>query len=39
MDNGMLELVMDDDNSQVNVGKKLYLDGGNFNLDLFNYNF
>lgn len=37
MDNGTLELVMDDDNSQVNVGKKLYLDGGNLNLDLSNY--
>jgi hypothetical protein len=37
MDNGTLELVMDDDNSQVNVGKKLYLDGGSLNLDLSNY--
>ncbi|MBT2282372.1 S-layer homology domain-containing protein [Paenibacillus polymyxa] len=37
MDNGTLELVMDDDSSQLNVGRKLYIDGGSLNLDLSNY--
>jgi len=34
---GNLDIAMDDDNSQVNVDGLLYLDGGDLNLDLSNY--
>lgn len=37
MDKGTLELVVADGNSQLNVGRKLYIDGGSLNLDLSNY--
>jgi len=37
MDNGTLELVVADGNSQLNVGRKLYIDGGSLKLDLSNY--
>lgn len=37
MDNGTLELVVADGNSQLNVGRKLYIDGGILKLDLSNY--
>ncbi len=37
MDSGTLEMVMNSDNSQVNVGKMLYLDGGSLHLDFSNY--
>lgn len=37
MEAGTLNIVLDDDNSQVNVDGLLYLDGGNLNLDLSNY--
>ncbi|WP_046176596.1 S-layer homology domain-containing protein [Domibacillus indicus] len=34
---GNLDIAMDDDNSQVNVDGLVYLDGGNLNLNLSNY--
>ncbi|SDX45992.1 autotransporter-associated beta strand repeat-containing protein [Paenibacillus sp. PDC88] len=37
MDNGTLEMVMDDDSSQIHVNKMLYLAGGSLNLDLSSY--
>ena len=37
IEDGTVDIVMDEDNSQVNVDGLLYLDGGNLNLDLSNY--
>lgn len=37
IDNGTLNMVMDSDSSQINVGKMLYIDGGNLKLDFSNY--
>jgi len=37
MEAGNLDIVMDDDKSQLNVDGLLYLDGGDLNLDLSNY--
>ena len=37
MEAGNLDIAMDDDNSQLNVDGLLYLDGGDLNLDLSNY--
>ncbi|WKL04890.1 phosphatase PAP2 family protein [Paenibacillus amylolyticus] len=37
MDKGTLELVVADGNSQLNVGRKLYIEGGSLKLDLSNY--
>ncbi|TWT05568.1 phosphatase PAP2 family protein [Planococcus sp. CPCC 101016] len=37
MEDGNLEIAMDEDSSQVNVEGQLYLDGGDLNLNLSNY--
>ncbi|MNI98058.1 hypothetical protein D3C73_1568260 [compost metagenome] len=37
MDNGTLDIVVKNNLNAINVGKKLYLDGGTLNLDLSNY--
>lgn len=37
MDNGTLEIVMDSDDSQINVNRMLHLEGGSLNLDFSNY--